>query len=186
MDTNMKVRCTSGKCTPSICGDSRWHIGKLDPANPTIIPNIRKGVSMKNNRSLLSVLLIAFALLLFVGRNEVSARAIEPQAEGTILYVKPGANGTCASWEDACELQAALSNAVDGDEIWVAAGTYKPTADSNREATFQLKSGVAIYGGFPAAGGEWYQRNWVANLTKLSGDIGVSGISSDNSKHVVT
>jgi len=140
---------------------------------------------MKNKYSLLSVLLITLAILLFVGIDRVSARAIEPQVEGTILYVKPGANGTCTSWADACELQTAFSDAVVGDQIWVAAGTYKPTTSTNRSATFQLKSGVAVYGGFPAVGGEWIERDCATNLTTLSGDIGKVGDNSDNSYHVV-
>ena len=61
----------------------------------------------------------------------------------------------CTSWDDACpELQTALSLAADGDQIWVAVGTYTPDYDcdtgehtGDREASFQLINGVAIYGG---------------------------------------
>ena len=114
------------------------------------------------------------------------AISTDSQIQGSILYVKPGANGTCSSWADACELQTALFNVVAGDLIWVAAGTYKPTTDTNREATFQLKSGVAIYGGFPVNGGDWETRDWETNVTTLSGDIGVIGDNVDNSCKVVT
>lgn len=186
MGSTIRLHGATGKCSLSIYGNNRWHIGQPAHDNPTTSPNYRKGVSMKNNRTLLSILLIALALLLLVGVNDVSARAIEPQAEGIILYVKPGTNGTCTSWADACELQTALGNAVTGDQIWVAAGTYKPTTSTNREATFQLKTGVALYGGFPAAGGDMADRNFATNVTTLSGDIGISGNTSDNSYHVVT
>ena len=59
-------------------------------------------------------------------------------------------NGT--SWEDAfTTLQPALDAAVPGDAIWVAAGTYTPTHEFSpgdpRSATFQLKNGMALYGG---------------------------------------
>ena len=69
---------------------------------------------------------------------------------GGVLYVKPAASGTgnCSSWANACVLQTALTGAVSGDEIWVAAGIYKPGAGADRNATFQLKNGVALYGGF--------------------------------------
>ena len=140
----------------------------------------------KSSLRLLSSLIFAFLLFIILGWSDVSAFSTNAETQGLILYVKPGANGTCTSWEDACELQTALFNAVDGDQIWVAAGTYKPTTTTNREATFQLKSGVAIYGGFPAVGGEWFQRNWLTNLTTLSGDIGAVGTIGDNSYHVVT
>ena len=55
------------------------------------------------------------------------------------LYVKPAATGNCSSWVLACSLPTAISNAVSGDAIWVAAGTYQP---------FALINGVKIIGGF--------------------------------------
>jgi len=91
------------------------------------------------------------------------------------------------SWSDAMtDLQSALNWAVGGVEIWVAEGTYKPTAGTGRSATFALKSGVGVYGGFAGTETSRDQRNWAANLTTLSGDIGVVGNTSDNSYHVVT
>lgn len=135
---------------------------------------------------LLSGFIIACLLFIFIGWSTVSAFSTDAEPQSVILYVKPGANGSCSSWADACSLQTALYNAAAGDQIWVAAGTYKPTNDTNREATFQLKSGVAIYGGFPAAGGGWETREWETNLTTLSGDIGVIGNIGDNSYHVMT
>jgi len=85
--------------------------------------------------------------------NETTFAMATDETDGAVLYVKAGSNGDCSSWAQACELQTALYIAVPGDQIWVAAGTYKPTTSSNRSASFQLKSGVAIYGGFPAEGG---------------------------------
>jgi parallel beta-helix repeat protein len=55
----------------------------------------------------------------------------------------------------------------------------------DRNATFQLKNGVAIYGGFPRGGG-WPQRNPLRYQTILSGDLGEPGATADNSYHVVT
>ena len=104
----------------------------------------------------------------------------------TVFYVIPGGatSGACDWWSYGCDLQYALSIASAGSEIWAKAGTYKPTIGTDRSASFLLKSGVALYGGF--AGNETYlhDRNLVANLTILSGEIGASGIS-DNSYSVV-
>jgi hypothetical protein len=95
-----------------------------------------------------------------------------------------GANNG-SSWADAYTgLQSALS-AVGGDEIWVVAGTYKPTTDANRTISFVMKENVAIYGGFAGAETSRNQRDWVANQTILSGDIGIENDNSDNSYHVV-
>jgi LPXTG-site transpeptidase (sortase) family protein len=71
-------------------------------------------------------------------------------------------------------LQSALDNAAC-TEVWVAAGTYKPThlleSSDPRTATFQLKSGVAIYGGFSGVETAREQRSPLEYLTVLSGDI---------------
>ena len=136
-------------------------------------------------KSLLVRILIIASLFLNLQWGIVSASPVDTELQNAILYVKPGANGDCLSWDTACELQTAIFNAVSGDQIWVAAGSYKPTTDTNRTAAFQLKSGVAIYGGFPAAGGDWSQRDWETYPATLSGDIGVSGDNADNSYHVV-
>jgi predicted outer membrane repeat protein len=116
-------------------------------------------------------------------------------------YAKTAASGTgdCSSWANACTLHTALTGATSGDEIWVAAGTYKPGTGSDRTATFQLKNGVAIYGGFAGFETMRDQRNPTSNLTILSGDIDnndsqipiITDISTvtgndTNSYHVVT
>jgi parallel beta-helix repeat protein/predicted outer membrane repeat protein len=91
-----------------------------------------------------------------------------------IIYVDVDATGwaTGASWADAfTNMQDALTVAHPGTEVWVAAGTYKPTTGTDRTATFQLKDGVGVYGGFAGTETTRDQRNWTANVTILSGDI---------------
>ncbi|MDH4241544.1 MAG: hypothetical protein OEW48_18445, partial [Phycisphaerae bacterium] len=119
-------------------------------------------------------------------------------ASAEVIYVDAGAapGGDGSSWTEAyIYLQDALSDPylANGDEIWVAAETYKPDANSaypsgtgDRYATFYLINGVAIYGGFPAGGGDWEQRDPGTNETILSGDIGMWLNNQDNSYHVVT
>lgn len=112
-------------------------------------------------------------------------------------FVNSTASGPAhgASWWGAFnDLQQALVVASAGDRILVAAGTYKPTSKSGpQSATFFVPSGVALYGGF--AGGETLlsQRDPVANVTILSGDIGGDdilfpslNIGTPNSWNVVT
>ncbi len=103
-------------------------------------------------------------------------------------------NGDC--WENAyTDLQSALNDASFGDEIWVAAGTYFPTDDIDRAATFQLNNGVAIYGGFNGTETERAERNWEVNITTLSGDLNKNDSPNispedptrvDNSYHVIS
>lgn len=121
-------------------------------------------------------------LVLFLAFFLVSA------SEGAVLYVNTGAVGANngASWTDAFRsLQDALSAAASGDEIWVAAGIYRPTTGFDRSISFVLKNGVALYGGFAGTETSREQRKWDANETVLSGYIGVPGSAADNSYHVV-
>ncbi|MCE5229053.1 hypothetical protein LLG95_05590 [bacterium] len=109
-------------------------------------------------------------------------------AWGKTIYVKQGAaggnNGT--SWADAfTKLNSALENARPGDEIWVAAATYKPTKGTDRTISFVLPEDVAIYGGFAGTETERSQRDWASRVTTLNGNIGSTTTPLDNSYHVV-
>lgn len=104
------------------------------------------------------------------------------------LYVDHAATGldNGASWADAfTDLQDALAVAGPGDSIWVAQGTYYPTSGADRQMYFNLRPGVAVYGGFNTTETALEQRDWQAYPTVLSGDIGVPGDSTDNSYHVL-
>ncbi|HBX87532.1 MAG TPA: hypothetical protein DEG09_02810, partial [Marinilabiliaceae bacterium] len=101
------------------------------------------------------------------------------------IFVKPDGNGRGSSWYDATSLQKALSIAVNGEQIWVAAGIYKPTEGTDRTISFQLKDGVALYGGFAGGETDLNQRNWRMNETILSGNIGEADVETDNSYHVL-
>ncbi|HPD32209.1 MAG TPA: thrombospondin type 3 repeat-containing protein, partial [Phycisphaerae bacterium] len=111
-----------------------------------------------------------------------------------VIYVKPQATGLGdgTSWENATTLQAALTAAQEHDDIWVAAGTYKPSSPSGRAATFQLQNDVSVYGGFAGIAAETpatfnlADRDFTTNQTVLSGDIGTVGTQTDNCYHVVT
>ncbi len=104
----------------------------------------------------------------------------------TIRYVKPSGSGNGSTWANASsDLQAMINASGAGDEVWVAAGTYKPTSGTDRNISFAMKSGVAIYGGFNGTETQLSQRNWRTNVTTLSGDIGISGNNSDNSYSVI-
>ena len=131
------------------------------------------------------------------------SQAAQAQDAAAVYYVTPGGSGDCSSWENPCDLPTALAAASGGSEIWTAAGVYWPGADpassDPRSATFQLKDGVAIYGGFTGTETGREERDPAANLTVLSGDIDgndsqtpvVTDLSTitgnaTNSYHVVT
>lgn len=127
---------------------------------------------------------------------DMGAYEYQGATAAVVLYVAAAApaGGDGATWARAfAKLQDALSVAAtcsNVTQIWVAKGTYYPDEGSgktanDRNASFTLKSGLAIYGGF--AGGETAlaDRAWKTNLTILSGEIQQNGDNSDNSFHVV-
>ena len=106
-----------------------------------------------------------------------------------VIYVNAAATGSNngSSWANAyISLQTALAAANAADEVWVVAGTYKPTSDGTRTVSFALENGVALYGGFVGTETQRTERDPNAHVTILSGDIGTAGVSTDNSFHVVT
>ncbi len=102
-----------------------------------------------------------------------------------------------SSWADAFQgsqgLQSALAAAVPGSgtQIWVAAGRYTPApANGDRNASFALKSGVAMYGGFTGNETLQEQRDAAAHVAILSGDLNGNDTANgqnkgENSRHVV-
>ncbi len=131
----------------------------------------------------LSACLLACLLLTTLPVSYVHAR-------DAIIYVDQDAvglnNGT--SWQNAyVDLQSALTAAGSGDHIYVAEGTYTPVPPAvlKRWASFELKDDVNLYGGFVGMELSPNQRDLGAHATILSGDIGLSGVSTDNSYHVV-
>lgn len=116
-------------------------------------------------------------------------------AEGRVIRVDEGATGAGdgSSWTDAfADLQDALLAVLPGDEIWVAAGTYRPST-TDATVSFTLKNGVGLYGGFAGTESAREQRDWAANVTVLSGDVGADDVFNGiywiqggfNSGHVV-
>lgn len=124
----------------------------------------------------------------------ISLLAASVTASAQPVYVNasasPGGNG--GAWTSAfIDLQDALDLASGSggarNEIWVAAGTYKPDRGTgNRNATFNLFAGAVLRGGF--AGNELSPdaRPTGGPPTILSGDIGIPDDNSDNSFHVVS
>ena len=111
-------------------------------------------------------------------------------------YVNLSATGTNAgtSWTNAYNtLQDAIDASSSGDEIWVAQGTYIPnvipqfqfTSTDNRNKTFAINKNIGIYGGFDGTETARSERDYVSNVTILSGDLGTIGTVSDNSYHVI-
>ena len=124
---------------------------------------------------------------------------------GLVLFVDDDAplGGDGLSWDTAYRfVQDALATAVAGTEIRVAQGIYKPDQDKagnvtpgDREASFQLISGVALRGGYlglsASKGEDPNDRDIALYETTLSGDVASNdgphfANNDENSYHVVT
>lgn len=104
-------------------------------------------------------------------------------------YVNQNATGLASgqSWADAFpDLKTVLTQAQAGDAIWVAQGTYLPNTGSDRDETFLLKSGVQLFGGFEGTESAVNQRKISEHPVVLSGNIGDTADSTDNSYTILT
>jgi hypothetical protein len=126
--------------------------------------------------------------------------AVPATAQTAVIYVdistgvlNPADQGRGGWGTDAYKyLQDALTGAdylIDNEiasdvEIWVAAGTYLPTQNVNCDwanctlgtccdvaVSFELRNHVAIYGGFAGTESSLELRDWITNVTILSGDL---------------
>ena len=114
------------------------------------------------------------------------ASGISQAASGKIWYVNHASKvaGDGRAWKTAFQsLQDALSAASKDDEIWVARGTYYPHANDPTKS-FVLKEDVAVYGGFSGRETARQQRNFLKNVTTLSGNIG-KGDKTKNTKTII-
>ncbi len=106
-------------------------------------------------------------------------------AAAATRYVTTDGNGDGTSWATAMSnLQEAINASEAGDQVWVAAGTYKPTEliKSNKATSkaFMMKDGVSLYGGFSGTETSIDQRKSgekpydMVNATILSADDDVA------------
>lgn len=106
-------------------------------------------------------------------------------------YVTSTGSGTQdgSTWADAApnnSLQTIIDASSAGDQVWVACGTYATTTTTDRSISFNMKNGVAIYGGFAGNETDLSQRVFSCGpCSILSGDIGAAG-NTDNSYKVVS
>lgn len=131
---------------------------------------------------------ISFARIPFTHRILLVGLAVlvlsAPAGAATICRVTTaGTSSGTGAWAAPMNLQTALTNTACS-EVWVAAGTYKPTTGTTRKISFNIRPSVAVYGGFAGGESQRGQRQPASHLTTLSGDIGTPNVTSDNSYHV--
>lgn len=105
---------------------------------------------MKKRLHLWAITFKTFLLLLLL-----TTAAVQSQ---TIRYVTAAGTGNGSTWATASgDIQAMLNASSAGDQVWVAAGTYKPNrktdaletvTPNDRNNSFVLKRDVKLYGSF--------------------------------------
>ena len=132
---------------------------------------------------------IAFCFILTIMSNLVFAQ---------VVYVTPVGAGLMdgSSWNNAIagnfpsmngytKLADTLKHANAGAIFWIKEGTYKTCGDNDREKSFELGQNIRLYGGFAGTETDTLQRNLALHTTVFSGDIGVLGDSTDNTKIIL-
>lgn len=136
---------------------------------------------------------MTFRLVLILIITSILTFTVESQSK---YFVKDGGVGPDGlSWTNAFgELQQAIDATMAGDTIWVAKGVYMPTVEFDedlsggadaQEKTIYINKNIHIYGGFIGTESLLSERDFVNNLTVLSGEIGTPSDSTDNVNHVI-
>lgn len=130
--------------------------------------------------------LAVLSLVLPLAAPRASAQTANPWRVNA--SAPPGGDGL--TWPTAFRsLDEALAVAQIQDEVWVAAGVYRPRRRTDpadpRSVTFALER-IHLFGGFAGNEPSLAQRAGLFEQTILEGDIGVSGVTQDNAYHVLT
>lgn len=146
--------------------------------------NLKPKIMMKIFTKLLLLLTFSFFA------NDAMSKIIYVDVANVAALTKDG-----TSWANAYDnLQTAIDNAVNDDEIWVAQGLYKPSATldggaDDRDKTFRvLSKNLKLYGGFngeATVSGRVFEMGKLKFPSILSGDLGIPANTSDNAYHVL-
>jgi len=149
---------------------------------------------LQGTRSLRFVLIVAGAL----GAADAAVATVRRVDTNSPCAGSCATGEACdgSTWARACKkLRDAIAASCNGDELWVAQGTYYPDectsatcTDNNRSETFTISNpAVALYGGFAGNETARNERDWNLYETILSGDIDNDGLLDvENIYHVVT
>ena len=113
---------------------------------------------------------------LYAGVLLLSLLVFSAGAEARTYYVTQNGGGDKGGgdWNNALDeggLRNKLKESENGDVFWVAKGIYRPSGEKDLNASFVLKEGVKLYGGFKGDETSLEARRPDANVTVLTGDL---------------
>lgn len=122
----------------------------------------------------------------FIGIGVLMLAMTTQAVAGGVWYVSHGGSGSQdgRSWGSAFRsLQSALAVVAEGDEVWVAQGSYYPDT-TDPSVSFVMRENTALYGGFNGTETAREQRDIRKYPTILSGNIG-KGDRTRNTRTIV-
>ncbi|WP_299075635.1 right-handed parallel beta-helix repeat-containing protein [uncultured Fretibacterium sp.] len=113
---------------------------------------------------------------LYAGVLLLSLLVFSAGAEARTYFVKQDGGGgkTGFDWGNALDeggFRNKLKESENGDIFWVARGIYRPSGEKDLNASFVLKEGVKLYGGFKGDEASLEARDPKINVTVLTGDL---------------
>ncbi len=169
------------------------------PVDPTSAPTVDGNLSLRPSSPLVDAgensLIPAGILTDRAGQARINNGVVDlgafelsitcPAADVTRLYVDgsvESGDNSGLNWSSALSKLShafALAESCQEsriNEVWVAAGKYITSdgsyaAEGARDPSFNLLNGLAVYGGFDGTELVLEERDWLENLTILSGDI---------------
>lgn len=104
----------------------------------------------------------------------IAGALVSIPASSAVLYVdQSNVSGTedGLTWQTAfLTLQPAADQAVPGDEVWVAAGSYGEPRNA-LDGALTLREGISLYGGFAGTEEAIEQRDPAINITTIDGAV---------------
>jgi len=162
--------------------DPKLHDGWLPGVNSPLLNNGRRDAYGLGLSAFASQQLDFLGLPRTVDYTTISIGAVQSpatsgggtaEAVGRYFVTPTGAGDRSGrNWANASDdLKAML--AQSNAEVWVAAGTYYPHDSTDRFGAFTLGENTRAYGGFAGTETVFADRDIAANLTILSGELGV-------------
>jgi predicted outer membrane repeat protein len=162
----------------------------IDSANNSAITSVLDATSNGNN-AILSGFTLNTTESNFISNSPIVSGF---SCLGNRYYVNGNipSSGNGLSWARAFKTIQEAINAPLNSEIWVAQGTYFPTAypencvgcDYVEDYTIYLKNNTKLYGGFNGTETQFSQRNVGLNPTIISGERGSETTAVDNFDHL--
>ena len=159
-----------------------WQIGLIEPGYyDQVTVAVNANTSAEPGSSLLSRALLTSE---FGTVSDTTKTHVCCWLGTNIFYVDQSASGDGSglNWENAyTDILDCFEDAQNGcaSQILIAEGVYSSASGSGAgPSSVLLVDGVSVYGGFPAGGGEWGDRDFIAHKTVICGDYDRVGSNS--------